>query len=232
LIVFGALALTIPVGAQSKRSVEELSQPVFTLITPRPGQAVAGGSRVTVAWNLEVDKTISENPWAEMELFLLDDNGLNLRITPQLSVDAKTFEWTVPRVNSRSARIMLQVGIEGEGDFYNLTQVGSFFIRSKAGATIMLNSLANNVKAGENLDISWTTEMMDSSRGFDVMISYNRGAHYFKAGTTTENRFSLPIDEDFSGSVTVMIVGRGTDGSKVSSLISPDATVRIRERSN
>ncbi len=229
-VLVGIIALAMPASAQ-KNTRPEFLEPSFTLRSPSAGAKLAGGSRVTVQWDLIVDQTIIDNNWSEMELFLVDDNGLLLRITPQLSVTTKTFEWTVPSVNTRSAKIVLQVGIEGEGDFYELRQVGTFTIKSKVWTpAVIVNSLERSPKAGENMEITWTSEQIDRSKGFDVMISYDRGAHFYKAGTTTESRFSLPIEDDFAGAVTVMVIGRTADGTKVASLLTPNVTFRVKSK--
>jgi hypothetical protein len=230
-MLLSVMALAIPVAAQKVMARPEFIEPVFDLKTPRDGQILKGGSVVTISWELSVDKAISDSPWSEMELFLADDNGLFTRITPQLGIMAKSFEWTVPRLNTRSARIVLQFGIEGEGDFYLLRQIGSFKIVTKSGGpSILLNSLSHGPRAGEDMQISWTSEMIDRSRGFDVMISYDRGAHFFKAGTTTESVFTLPVEDDFAGAITIKINGVGTDGSKVSTLLTPEATFRVKSK--
>lgn len=230
-----ALALASSSSAQnSAQNVNlrpEFSDPIFDLKTPRNGEVLKAGSTVSITWDLTVDRAIAENPWSEMELFLTDENGLFTRITPQLGIGAKSFEWTVPRVNSRSVRIVLQCGIEGEGDFYLIRQVGAFSIRSKAGVpAILLNSLAHSPRAGEDMAISWTSDSLNSSRGFDVMISYDRGAHFFKAGSTTESRFNLPVEDDFAGTITVKIVGVAMDGSKIASMLTPEATFRVKSK--
>ena len=80
------------------------------------------------------------------------------------------------------------------------------------------------------MEITWTADRIDRSQGFDVMISYDRGAHFFKAGTTNETRFSLPIDAEFAGGVTVQVIGRTDDGTKVASLLTPHVTFRVKSK--
>src|SRR5205807_1364185 len=101
-LILGVVVLSLPAFAQS-----DYIQPVFTLQTPQVGQQLRGGSHVTIAFDLVLDKSILDNPWAEMELFLVDDHALSMRITPELGIRARTFEWIVPPVNTRSARLVL-----------------------------------------------------------------------------------------------------------------------------
>lgn len=222
------LTLSGVASAQSERISENWSKPVFTLQTPQAGDKITSGSVITIRWTLALDSAIVQNPWSEMELYLVDDGGLFMRITPQLDVTTKTFQWTVPNVNTKSAKLVLKCGIEGEGEMYDLSHAGTFSIKGRRGANVTVNSLTKNTKSGENMEISWVPEMMDAARMFDVMISYDRGAHFHKAGSTTESRFSLPVEADFSGSITVKIVGFALDGSRVESVLTPDVTTRVR----
>ncbi len=89
--------------------------------------------------------------------------------------------------------------------------------------------MQEKVKPGEELEISWTSNLEGYS-SYDVMVSYDRGAHFHKAGSTRDARYALHVDEDFTGSVIVQIVNRRADGSKVSSLLTREATVRIGDK--
>lgn len=124
---------------------------------------------------------------------------------------------------------MLKAGVEGEGDSYNFVQDGMFYISSDSRRpAIFLNSMRERTKPGTDMEITWTSNL-EPGTNFDVMVSYDRGAHFFKAGSTVGNGFVLPIEEDFAGTITIQIVGRGADGSPIRSLLSGDATVRIRD---
>jgi len=228
LLLVGVLVLSLPAFAKSTSVAT--SDPVFTLITPRLGAQLKGGSQVLVRWDFVADETVLHNPWAELELYMVDDHGLSLRITPQLNIMARSFSWTVPMVNTTSARIVLQFGIEGEGELSNLAQAGTFSIRTPkaSGPPIGVELPSQPVTAGTDLDIRWTSTL-DSSYIYDVMISYDRGGHFFTAGTTTDLRYAFPVDNDFAGTITVKIVARGNDGSKISTLLTPNATIHVKD---
>ena len=85
---------------------------------------------------------------------------------------------------------------------------------------------AREVRAGSSLDVRWTSNL---GRGtmYDVMVSHDQGAHYYKAGTTSENRFSLHVDDRLAGSMLIQVVGRRADGSRVESLVDRNSMVRI-----
>jgi len=219
-LVLGVLVLSLPAFA---------TDPVFTMRNPQAGQVLRGGSHITVTWDLTIDKSVLENPWAELELYLVDDHGLSLRATPQLNIRARSFDWVVPTINTRSARFILQFGIEGAGELSQLSQTGTFTIGTKAGPGIGIELPTQPVSAGSDLDIRWTSNL-DTSYVYDVMISYDRGGHFFKAGTTTDTRYAFPVDEDFAGTITVRIVARGVDGSRVTSLLTPNAMIHTTDR--
>jgi hypothetical protein len=223
LVIVAALMLagaSIPAMAQDSRTY-------FALTSPAEGQIVAGGQTIDVAFELRLDKALIEHPWAEMEFFLETGEGVHVRITPQMRLSTRSFRWTVPNITTRTARLSLQAGIEGEGDHYRFYQTGTFTIKSaRGGASILLNSPSEKAKAGRNLDLSWTSNLPEGS-SYDVMISYDRGAHFHRAGTTVETRFALPVEKDFAGSITVQIVHTLADGNAVRSLQTRDATIVV-----
>ena len=233
---FLALAISLVCAvaglAQGRSGTETVITPTYNLNSPVSGEVVTGGRQYTIRWDLTVDPSIVQNPYAEMEYYLTTDEGLFMRITPQLDITTKSFVWTVPAINTTTARLTLKCGIEGEGDQYTFTQSAPFTIRKgkKLISLLLLNSFDEEARPGSDLSISWVPGGIDEARGYDVMISYDRGAHFHKAGTTTETRFSYPVDEDFAGSITVQIVARGSDGAKVMSAITREATVNVRRR--
>ena len=216
-------ASTLAVG-QSK---SELAEPSFTLISPRAGAVLRAGDRVEIRWDMKLDEVIVQNEWAEMELVLENDEGLNMRISPQMNVTARSAMWTVPNVRTETARIVMQCGIEGEGEMYRFVQPSPFSIRvSKINPSIIVNLPTDHVRAGGSLDIRWTSTL-DRGTSYDVMVSHDQGAHYYKAGTTSENRFSLHVDDRLAGSMLIQVVGRRADGSRVESIVDRSTMVRI-----
>lgn len=90
----------------------------------RPGQVVE------VKWTLEgADvKNFETNPYGECELFFSADGGKTWsRFTPALGVSTRGYTWTIPNVSTKEGVIGLQVGIEGQGDFYTFPS-GSFAV--------------------------------------------------------------------------------------------------------
>ena len=227
-LAFVLAVATVPAMAQDAAE----STASWTLLTPTNGAVLKAGSQVLVTWDLTLEREFINNEWAEMEFVLETAEGVNMRLTPQMTVDKRSFTWTVPNINTNTARLVLQCGIEGEGERYRFVQSGTFTIKfARSEAYIELNSLRGNMKPGQNLDISWTSNLRAGS-SYDVMISFDRGAHFHKAGTTTDTRFAYPVDADFAGAITVQIVGARPDGRKVQSLLTRDASVRVSDKTD
>ncbi len=101
--IFIAVALagaSTQILAQNKEAAKgtaiEKADASFVLISPINGEVLRGGQQVQVIWELTLDKAIAENPWGEMEFFLDTDEGVHMRITPQLSLNARSFTLTIP----------------------------------------------------------------------------------------------------------------------------------------
>ena len=85
------------------------------------GMMFQPGQNVDIRWTLKGAgvKYLETHPWSECELYFSPDAGQTwTRITPQLSVTRRDYQWTVPNVATRQGVIALQIGIEGDGDFY------------------------------------------------------------------------------------------------------------------
>lgn len=94
------------------------------------GMIFQPGQNVDVKWILEGSgvKYLETHPWGECELLFSTDGGQTwMRITPQLSISRRNYEWTVPNVFTRQGMMALQIGVEGTGDLY-LFPSGSFMV--------------------------------------------------------------------------------------------------------
>jgi hypothetical protein len=79
------------------------------------------GQSVNIKWLLDGDgvRYFETNPWSECELFFSTDGGTTWsRISPHLSVTRRNFEWFVPNISTQTGLLALQIGIEGQGEFY------------------------------------------------------------------------------------------------------------------
>lgn len=98
-LVACAIAVVAPLSAKSTLDVH---------VVP-PAAALVGGERATIAWEGDAGADVCE--W---EAFLSVDGGryYAFRITPHLTADRHSFEFTVPDVGSDRARFLLRFGDE------------------------------------------------------------------------------------------------------------------------
>jgi hypothetical protein len=84
--------------------------PSVTLLAPRAGTVLEGGTETELAWSAA---SLPEHV-EEWEAFLSLDGGkyYAVRITPHLDADRRSFRWRVPSVATSDARILIRVGDE------------------------------------------------------------------------------------------------------------------------
>jgi len=225
-----AAILLLFVGAAIPASAQNYQEPVFTLLNPKSGDVLRAGQQVTVEWKIILDPAIVSNEWAEMELVFETGEGHHMRVSPQMVVTRRTFTWIVPNIGTSTGRLLMQAGIEGEGELYRLQQAGTFTIRSSSRVPTIEVMTRGDAKAGQQAEIAWNTANIAAGSSYDVMVSHDRGAHFHKAGSTTENRFMLPIAEDFAGTSVVQIVLNRANGTRVESVMTRWATVRASDK--
>ena len=115
-----AIAAFAPAATAGNLRADETKQPIVATFVGLDGVLTAG-KPIQISWTLKGApvKDLEINPWAECELFFSPDGGNTwTRITPHLSVTTRSHGWTVPDVSTGKALIALQVGIEGDGEFY------------------------------------------------------------------------------------------------------------------
>lgn len=86
------------------------------------GMVFPSGHVVNVRWVLEGEgvRFFETNPWSECELLFSTDGGRTwARISPQLSVTRRDFNWFVPNVSTQAGILALHIGIEGAGEYYS-----------------------------------------------------------------------------------------------------------------
>ena len=80
------------------------------LAAPRAGETLHGGGFATIAWSADALPPHAE----EWEAFLSIDGGkyYAFRITPHLDLGIQHFDFVVPNVDTRNARILIRTGDE------------------------------------------------------------------------------------------------------------------------
>jgi hypothetical protein len=195
------------------------------------GRVFEPGDEVTINWVLSGDgvRYYETHVWGECELLFSADGGRNwTRITPQLSISRRDYAWIVPDVPTRHAKVGLQVGIEGDGEFHQFASK-SFTIRASGakGAVRLAAPSPNPLRGGASLELEWTSTVANLKK-FEVLVSSDRGAHLFSVGETTENRFSYPIPEEYEGFLTVQVVAHRHGDAPLRSALDDRSTFRVQ----
>ena len=115
-----ALSFT-PFAGAKPNPIDPAAQEVSATFIGIGGMVFRQGQTIEVKWTLQGEgvKYFETSPWGECELFYSTDNGANwMRITPHLAVVTRKYFYTLPNVATQQARFALQIGIEGEGDFF------------------------------------------------------------------------------------------------------------------
>jgi len=118
--LFLASSFTPFAGAKPSK-VDPAAQEVSASFIGIDGMVFRPGQNVEIKWALQGEgvKYFETSPWGECELFFSSDDGANwMRITPHMSVTTRKFWYAIPNTPTTRARFALQIGIEGEGDFF------------------------------------------------------------------------------------------------------------------
>jgi hypothetical protein len=108
-LLAAVLGTALAVSPAALRAEEGRSVPV-RLVSPQAGATLTAGSTVTLEWAPLAGIAGAE----EWEAFLSLDGGRTypVRVTPHLDLDLHRFQWRVPDVSTRSARLLLRFGDE------------------------------------------------------------------------------------------------------------------------
>jgi hypothetical protein len=115
-----ALSFT-PFAEAKPAKIDPSAQDVSATFIGIGGNVFRPGQNIEIKWALHGEgvKYFETNSWGECELFFSSDNGANwMRFTPHMSVTTRSFHWTIPNTPTQQGLFALQIGIEGEGDFF------------------------------------------------------------------------------------------------------------------
>lgn len=226
LLTLGAGAVAVAAQAAASQSL-----PISATFPGIGGNRFEPGQEVVISWKLEGSevKSFETNPWGECELLFSSDAGRTwTRITPQLSVTRRDFTWVVPDVPTRSAKLALQIGIEGEGEFYQFASKRFAIAETRGAPAVRFEGAApGEIAAGSELDLRWSSTVSDVVR-YEVSISSDLGAHFFRVGETRGTEFSYAVPADYEGSLTVQIVAQRRAGAPIRSALDERSTFRVR----
>ncbi len=110
-----------PIAEAKPSKIDPSAQEVSATFIGVGGMVFRPGQNIEIKWALQGEgvKYFETNPWGECELFFSSNNGGTwIRITPHMSVTSRSFQWTIPNTPTVQGLFALQIGIEGEGDFF------------------------------------------------------------------------------------------------------------------
>jgi hypothetical protein len=125
LTVLSAFLLFIAImplaKGRSTKAAPTDPQSVTATFTNVAGQTFGPNQIVKLKWTLQGDgvKALEDDPWSECELMFSPDGGNTWnRISPELSVRRRDFDWVVPNLPTKQALVQLRIGTQGANDFY------------------------------------------------------------------------------------------------------------------
>jgi hypothetical protein len=223
------LGTAVTAGAQGKTP-----GPSVNMLTPKGGENFSPGDQVNITW--KVDWATATSPaGCEQEIYLSLDGGKSVaaRITPEMAPTTFSYQWTVPNMPSKKAVLVLNYGCETAQDAFEAShpqkQARFKILPAQSGyeEVVLDSAMASSSSApSRQVNLKWhsTVSNVDS---FDVLVSYDRGAHFNAIGQTSSQEFDWDIDKSLSGVLTFKVIARRTDGGQVESVTNPNLAVVV-----
>ncbi|HQR38363.1 MAG TPA: hypothetical protein PLF26_08160 [Blastocatellia bacterium] len=217
--LFVVASLCVVPEAQAQRSVRQ--KPRITMTNPSKGSVVHPGDQVEIRWEYNVTPS-GDQAWCEQEIYLSLDGGAtnDRRLTLALDPAVRSYMWTVPDVASDRAVLDIHYGCETTNfphEVPNVQKSAPFKIvrGSKTPQGIKVNAPAK-AAAGTVITIDWNSTV-DNVGSFEVLVSYDRGAHFTSIGTSQTQSFSWTAPADYAGTAMFRVIAHRPDGTSVPS---------------
>jgi hypothetical protein len=154
--------------------------PTVQVSAPNGAENALGGSFFSINWTAtdpNGDGTIQR-----FEIRLSTDSGgtFNTIVADALAGAARTFSWTVPRINSTTARMRVTAfdsgGLQGQDDSnadFTITDPG-------VPVHLLTPNGGDGLKFGQTSQITWEVPLASAPQvlGFDIFLSTNSGATF------------------------------------------------------
>lgn len=228
-----ALLISIYIGGSAGAGIlQKLRPPKAVMTSPSAGDVFFPGDQVTIKWDVKP----GDIRFCEQELFLVVNGGKWFRITRELGDESRSFEWTVPDTPTDNAILVINLGcdqrpyIPFEGSNAQ-TQAPFQILPARNGhQSIEVAALERTtVQPGEDIPVRWKSSVEDVD-AFEVMVSYDRGAHFLSIAETRDTSFVWTAPKDFSGSVTFSVVARKSNGERIEASPRSDSLIDIRRQ--
>lgn len=218
--LFVLVALSTGPTALAQRSGHQ-QKPRIIMSNPVKGQVVHPGDQVEIRWDYTVTPS-GNQAWCEQEIYLSLDGGVtnDRRLTLALDPAVRHYMWTVPDVASDRAVLDIHYGCETTNfphEVPNIQKSAPFRIvkEGKPLQGLKVNTPAK-VVAGNAITIDWSSTV-ENVGSYEVLVSYDRGAHFTSIGTTSGLSYSWTVPADYVGSAMFRVIAHRPDGSTVAS---------------
>ena len=79
--------------------------------------------------------------------------------------------------------------------------------------------MATIYRQGNTVTLHWTSTVSDAV-SYDVLVSSDRGAHFFSAGQTRGSDFSYAVPANYQGGLTFQVLANRLAGSSLKSALT------------
>ncbi len=233
LVIMLLLVATTGVLAQSSGQ-QSMPKPKVGLLLPKAGEAFSPGQKIKITWKVDLPPKIDLS-WCEQEIFLSIDGGktFQYRITPELSPTLRFYEWTVPNLPTEQAVLDIRFGSEfSQMRFEKSKPQTKMMFRilpqtNKVEEVKLTISTTEKLLPGDEFPFSWISSVDDLAH-FEVLISYDQGAHFHSLAQIKDDNFAWTVPNNFSGMVSFKVVAHKLDGSTIESLLDTQPLVVTR----
>jgi len=237
ILVFAPRLFDTSSAATQKKGADggKTNQPYSArLISPKAGDVLVPGQQIRIEWESTLPRV--DLSWCEQEVYLSLDGGKSnvARITPQLDPQTGYYNWVVPKTPSERVVLDIHFGCEG---YFNETPSVQFqsefaIANDEKAAEVTVKSVSPEKAApGDTVRIAWDSSVQNVEY-FELLISYDRGAHFNTFAKTKDVQFDWEVPNDFAGHATFQVVAHTFDGGQVESTVSADPQLLVRARLN
>ncbi|MBL8149599.1 MAG: hypothetical protein JNN15_06690, partial [Blastocatellia bacterium] len=191
--------------------------PTVRLTSPNGGDAVQAGGQFTIRWTSADDIALSRH-----DLSLSVDSGttFNIPIASGLSATTQSFVWTIPDIETSTARIRI-TAIDTQNNRSSDVTISDFAITKRDVTAPVVRITSPNggerFRAGEPLPINWQTTDNVSVTSQRVLLSLDGGNSFpvVVAATLPANAstFTFTIPDSVVPTTTARVRIEATDSS-------------------
>jgi hypothetical protein len=227
------LLVTLCANIASGQTNSKKPFPKIKMLLPKTGDELKVGDQINIAWEANVPKELDINR-CEQEIYLSLDGGRTLakRITGHLAGSTRNFLWTVPDLPTDQAVLMFRFGSQTGRYVFEKSYLkkSTIFriIRTQARVEkVELTPLENHpAQPGQTVEISWQSNIANLDF-YEVMISYDQGAHFQSLTRTAATSYRWTVPTDFVGNASFQIVAQRQDGSRISTVTDAEPNVLV-----